>query len=1148
FPIYDWSVEKTVDNIVVGFDYLYKAWKDREKSNRWEELVKNAFFSDNSWGKISRDVEALFKFALSKGKNSSSPLEPEAVSNQSGVYLSNDKRGLNYSLHLALTATFEEGEAHLNYFNIYHRKQRLGTVLFRALGSIPEINKISVRATALTMPSLHRIYKNLLLNTSLGNIAEKAGFEEVKMVIPYTMASLRPMYDNNISFEARRIKHSNSPVFFSPGKKTLSFNSSSPVAGGVYRRLTKKQVELLELYALGNSRKGICELLDINVFVVQKQLHSISQKLTGVPYKKGFVNTLLLQAYKQHYFDLKEDVKRAVEKLIKKRVCLTPAELRLARAYVTYSADRVEICKALGIKNSGLKDLLIRIRRKLREAIGPGKWKISEILKELHREGYDLNPGPGYGGLRDQKVLQTIYAIKHQESVSARLTPGEINVLRSAVRIKFNKEPKLGMLRSPLSGVRKRLQVPAREGLSALFKKALDSGYDLSSEGITTEGIRRVIEELRKEEGNPLHPSQIKLLEAAKEIGLQEIKVEYADLARSLNLDSVNIVSNTIKAAKANLGIKSTRSEGNLLTRCVIVAAESGYIKCNPDELKRLKIKFERKTLTPYQKRILIMIALGLKSKINNVAKLSLDIRKSLGLHKQDKTTEDVISFALKNQEINEKDIINTALDLENKLGLSGIQYALNKGYLSGVKYLFSQFKENIKSLGAEELGLLSREEPGPVDLRLGKSILAKLNVEKSLDLEEVRLLYSTYVNLYGHDDNNEGGEKNSNKGSGKKPFERKWVGKYNNSRTLPDLRARGHAVYDNGNGDCEVKTLYDSYRWPTREEEAILGQECLKGNAEARELLAIIGMKIVIFRIQNTVRRYLRSYYRRYWDLRDTILENIFYSDRSILNFSNMRDVVALYDPDKGFRLSTLIYSWLPDGSVWSLVRDEVEAIAREGLSVNAPVGDDDNGFTLLDTLADSQTDDPLEYLERKEIIGYIVARYRDYKEKDASKAEDLFLAVLNIILGQSFGKVNVIKKALKNEGFLRWDIGREGIRQRVEKGKLILARILKEKGIVMPCREDAGLASPSVAGGGQKPLPGGLMSSSPVKRPKLTGQESIIFKEVVKEAIAGEFKGLFDRVVRNIAEEFMITLSRERVRNALSDVRRKFGIRVDK
>ncbi len=56
------------------------------------------------------------------------------------------------------------------------------------------------------------------------------------------------------------------------------------------------------------------------------------------------------------------------------------------------------------------------------------------------------------------------------------------------------------------------------------------------------------------------------------------------------------------------------------------------------------------------------------------------------------------------------------------------------------------------------------------------------------------------------------------------------------------------------------------------------------------------------------------------------------------------------------------------------------------------------------------------------------------------------------------------------------------------------------------------------------------------------------MILEEVVREAITGEFRGLFDRVVKNIADKFIITFSRERVRNALSDVRRKFGIKVDK
>ncbi|MDD5691463.1 MAG: hypothetical protein PHC37_07210, partial [Candidatus Omnitrophica bacterium] len=252
--------------------------------------------------------------------SSSSPLEAEAVLNQLGTYLYNDKRSLNYNFHLTLTASgdidihihkgveyggrvylilkgpeeskrFEEGEVHLNYFNIYHRKQGLGAALFKALGAIPEVNKISVRATAFTMLSLYRIYKKLfesqvepqvlmslknkiaslnemkegeiktrvtdeiileifkkivrryahynvefktetyvipldkdiLLNTSLGKIVERAGFSEVRLVIPYTLVGSKPMYGHHIIFEARRTKFSSSPL----GSLVTTFSQTS---------------------------------------------------------------------------------------------------------------------------------------------------------------------------------------------------------------------------------------------------------------------------------------------------------------------------------------------------------------------------------------------------------------------------------------------------------------------------------------------------------------------------------------------------------------------------------------------------------------------------------------------------------------------------------------------------------------------------------------------------------------------------------------------------------------------------------------------------------------------------------------------------------------------------------------------------------
>ncbi|MBP7836092.1 MAG: YvcK family protein, partial [Candidatus Omnitrophica bacterium] len=924
-------------------------------------------------------------------------------------------------------------------------------------------------------------------------------------------------------------------------------DSSSPIEGSG-KKLTEKQVKLLELYAAGNNRKGICALLDININVVQGQLQSISRKLTGQSYKKNSINVLLIEAYKQHYFDFNEEAKRAVEALLNRKISLTAAELELARAYTLYKDNKDVICKVLGIRNQALIDRLMGIRKKLREAVGAGEWKISEILSELRRQGYDLNPGPEYRGLRDEKAVQAIYVVRSEELKAEGLTLGEVNALRSLVRIKYNKEARLGTLRSQLSVIRKKLRVSAKDGLSALIRKAVALGYDLTGNGITPEIIERVIRELKEEEINPLNPSQVRFLEIAQEIGLEDnSRIEYAELAKRLGVSS-NSVEGSLKLIKANLGIKESRSEGSILARCVIVAADKGYIKSSPDALAKLRLKFETKTLTPYQKKILIMCALGLKPAGNkNLNKLYSDIRRAMGLIRQHKTLGEVVKISLGMKKLSETDIIDTVMGLDEQSRLSSVQFALDKGYLECIEYLFIQFRKNGSNLSAEEFGLLSGTGPSisePQFELLRKSILLKLNGNNLFSFEQVKMLYGIYQQIYRQDNGPAiRQDNNSTRRGRRKSFESKWEEKYNNPRLIPDLKARECSGL--GNEEASLMSLYNGYRWPTREEEEVLGRECSSGNLAAREMLVIVGMKIMIFRIQ----RMLKAQYKQYCGSYDRMLDNIFYTDRSILDFSKMREVVVLYDPSKGFRLSTFLEAWLPDASIRNLIADEIEAIHVEGLSIEKPLGEDEEGFTLLDVLPDGLAEDPLGRLEKKDIIRHIIAKYREYRSNDMGKAEDLYLAVLNLTMGQYSGKTDYIRKALRDEGFEKWNISNQGIRQRVENGKPILARILKEKGIIMPRREDDNaFASPSVAGGEQRFLPGGELSSSPVSRPKLTGQESLIFKEAVAEALTGEFKGLFDRVVRNIADKFIITLSRERVRNALSDVRRKFGIRIDK
>ncbi|HAH20008.1 MAG TPA: hypothetical protein DCL49_03795, partial [Candidatus Omnitrophica bacterium] len=61
------------------------------------------------------------------------------------------------------TETYSQGEIHLNRLTIYQQGNYLGTEIFKALASIPEIKKVSVRVTAMTTRELYeRVYKNLL--------------------------------------------------------------------------------------------------------------------------------------------------------------------------------------------------------------------------------------------------------------------------------------------------------------------------------------------------------------------------------------------------------------------------------------------------------------------------------------------------------------------------------------------------------------------------------------------------------------------------------------------------------------------------------------------------------------------------------------------------------------------------------------------------------------------------------------------------------------------------------------------------------------------------------------------------------------------------------------------------------------------------
>ncbi|MDD5505777.1 MAG: 4-alpha-glucanotransferase, partial [Candidatus Omnitrophica bacterium] len=809
-------------------------------------------------------------------------------------------------------------------------------------------------------------------------------------------------------------------------KNRLPNSDSSLSSSPCVNKLNDREVSILVLLVLGKSNAGICKELNIGIGSLKRLLASITAKL-GVDKKRGQIAPLIIAAYKDseryferfpHYLHLNR-VKEYVYKASKRGAeWLTEMEL------TTLGIIAEDILNGRPLKEAGkemgskpvLRNRLYWVTKKLGTSRNYGK--LLPIFIEVYKQEYELVNNQGRIIGRD-RLAEVVYILQRNESVARQ---------------------------------------PAQE----------EAG--------------------KVKESNPLLKTQIKLLETAIKAGLENKRISYKDIAAILGQSFIT-VRERVGEIRSILDIpKFLEPRYQTLVQCVISAAEKGYIEYDAEELKKFKFMFERKKLSLKLKQALLIQALvadrdmacrllKIKEGADSIRRYNLFICGAMGIDKKGKNISEIIMFALKNGEISEKDIINTAMELEGDLRLSGIQYAIDKGYLPGVKYLFVQFKENIKSLSGEEMDLLSWIKPGSPDLRLEKSIFVKLNVEKALDLEEVRLLYGVYVNLYGQGDNNRPGrEENGNgkKRMGRKPFERKWEARYSDFRSLPDLRDRNSANYNNENGSG-ISSMYDGYRWPTREEEGVLGRECLNGNAAAREILAIIGIKIIIFRIQKII----RSQYKGYLDLYGRLLENIFYTNRAILDFSNMRDVVALYDPDKGFRLSTLLYNWFPDESIKKLIADEIEAIRIEGLPIDTPVGDDNDGLRLLDMFTDNKTENPLERLEKKEIIAYIIGRYKEYKVRDISKAEDLFLAVLSILMGQHSGKANEIKKALKDEGFARWDIGREGIRQRIERGKLILARILKEKGIVMPrWKDDSDFALPSVAGGEQKLLSGGAFS----------------------------------------------------------------------
>ncbi|MDD5282159.1 MAG: selenide, water dikinase SelD, partial [Candidatus Omnitrophica bacterium] len=578
-------------------------------------------------------------------------------------------------------------------------------------------------------------------------------------------------------------------------ENSISLISSSPCVN----KLDDREVSILVLFVLGKSNEDICKELNVGFGSLKRLLTSITVKL-GVDKKRGQVAPLIIAAYKDseryfesfpHYIHLSQ-VKEYVYKASKRGAeWLTEMEL------MTLGVIAEDILNGRPLKEAGkelgskpvLRNRLYWVTKKLGTSRNYGK--LLPVFMEVYKQEYELVNKQG-GIISRDKLAEVVYILQRNESVAKQ---------------------------------------PAQE----------ETG--------------------KVKESNPLLKTQIKLLETAIKAGLENKRISYKDIAACLGQSFIT-VRERVGEIRSILDIpKFLEPRYQTLVQCVVSAAEKGYIEYDAGEFKRFKFMFERKKLSLKLKQALLIQALvadrdmacrllKIKEGADSIRRYNLFICGAMGIDKKGKNISEIIMFALKDGEISEKDIINTAMELEEGLRLCSIQYAIDKGYLPGVKYLFIQFKENIKSLSREELDLLSQVKSGSPDLRLEKSIFAKLNVEKALDLEEVRLLYGVFVNLYGQNDNSSSKEENGNgkKRMGRKPFERKWEAKYSDFRSLPDLKGINYVNYDNENGSG-ISSMYDGYRWPAREEEGVLGRECLNGNAAAREILAIIGMKIIIFR-----------------------------------------------------------------------------------------------------------------------------------------------------------------------------------------------------------------------------------------------------------------------------------------------------------
>ena len=972
-------------------------------------------------------------------------------------------------------------------------------------------------------------------------------------------------FDKN---EANRVVAAALAILEIKGNGTIKLISSSPVGACLNTRLTVRSlrksfnevsssplvsVTITEKNRIlskfvefpGETRKNIAGRLGIVQETLKKRLDVIAEELLeelkGVKQTASAGRVMLsdvliagLRArHKGYNFGGYDEVMAAASRLREKEDPrhLTAAEVCLLQDFVRY-VTRGKVIAETRLSEATLRERLRSIRSKLNAGTG-----ISDILSKAVSKGYDL------GGIERVGLIVSSLT-KAEAEKGIRPSENQLGLLRSVVAGRLLSEKKDTVC---LSRIRKKLG--AREGLADILEKALQAGWNIGQR----DKVKERIIQLKGKEANPLHQSQIRLLEAALKFGLEKGRISHDDLRKELG--SQGAVNGIIAYAKHNLGIKvAVKSNYETIIQCVIKAAEKGYIKCDKEQLERFKSRFFRNKLPPVLRKILILQALGLeKMLVSYKYRRTLDIynsriRKLLGL--AGKSMHEVIRFALKNREIAEKDIITMAIEcnfrgaIDEEVMIEGIKYALGREYLPRLK----GFPKLIKSISMQEEGILggqAQENLTPGQINSYKESLLSRTAVWQLSLDELKVYYEIYRLLNGVEIADEGFVEQSESGDEGIRFARE-----------QDIEFMG--IVDNGNGD-----LF------SEEDIRLLCERRDGGDKKALEQLEAIGWEYA----KNAK---TASWFNRSYDIdKDDFIQEawIFIHQESAPNFN----------PDKGAKYKTYVINGLRDflapklrvqhnGQVRMLTH-ATQRILNAKRSLEEELG---RSATLeeisrrsrskKDTVAATILINPKNSFSFQDPVSQEDARERSDLIGDKAGEEDFIPRIdLQNIMGHIRKEIERINEiGMRREGKLRipldeqvifiyWLRGYEWLeinQELIDRGlpdkhnKQRISQIVEavaEKIHLTKIEERFGLHS--LISRSSSPLSGKFLV-----RPKLTGQESLIFEEIVKEAIAGEFKGLFDRVVKNIADKFLITLSRERVRNALSDVRRKFGIKVDK